>query len=678
MGINFRHTLMNILDVAAKLVRYNLKIVFANKFIFFLIAAVAFFLFVAIVSIFSNSNITEDSIYDILFFPGILLIFYPTTFGIQNDKDARMLEIIFGIPNYRYKVWLVRFVLIFLIVFFILLLLGYLSSFALVKIRVFETALQLNWKIKSIQLILFTVGSGLIYFTVDTLIWQLIDLFLIIILIPGLTYFIMTSLRQASTRLIGEDEDIHIKIQRLVKIYDRDSRFIREWKAGKRITQRTGQDTGYSGWSDLDQLIWQLPLLGFVVWFVYFYIDSGFWLFVLSHMVYFYFSFIWKPVGSLLVNLSEKKGKSPVRKLNNLFISLFVWGFPLFNLVVFQHRWGNIVLIIFIGLVWYLALLIYTTSNRLFKDKVNIHRLKGRFKDIRRRFYNFVLAIPVIGRKKVPFRALSGVSLEIGNGMFGLLGPNGAGKTTLMRIICGILEQSYGKVWINGIDAGEKREELQGLIGYLPQEFGTYENMTAYEFLNYQAMLKNLLDKTERGRIVDYAIGAVHMDEHKHEKIGSFSGGMKQRMGIAQILLHLPRILVVDEPTAGLDPRERIRFRNLLVELSRERIVIFSTHIIEDISSSCNKVAVLNRGRVKYLGDPVDMTKIAEGHVWQFHVSTERFESLLKDLFIVHHMRDGDQIRVRCLSEDQPVEQAKVVRPSLEDAYLWLLKRKDE
>jgi len=147
MSINFRHTLMNILDVAAKLVRYNLKIVFANKFIYFLLAAVAFFIFVAIVSVFSNSNITEGSIYDILFFPGILLIFYPTTFGIQNDKDARMLEIIFGIPNYRYKVWLVRFVLIFLIVFFILLLLGYLSSFALVQIRVFETALQLMFPI---------------------------------------------------------------------------------------------------------------------------------------------------------------------------------------------------------------------------------------------------------------------------------------------------------------------------------------------------------------------------------------------------------------------------------------------------------------------------------------------------------------------------------------------------
>ena len=178
-----------------------------------------------------------------------------------------------------------------------------------------------------------------------------------------------------------------------------------------------------------------------------------------------------------------------------------------------------------------------------------------------------------------------------------------------MRIICGILEQSYGSIWINGLDTRIYREELQSLIGFLPQEFGTYENMSSWEFLDYQAILKGLTDNKLREERLEYVLKAVHMYERKDDKIGSFSGGMKQRIGIALILLHLPRILVVDEPTAGLDPRERIRFRNLLVELSKDRIVIFSTHIIEDISSSCSQVVVINKGELKYFGDPTDMVE---------------------------------------------------------------------
>jgi ABC-type multidrug transport system ATPase subunit len=150
---------------------------------------------------------------------------------------------------------------------------------------------------------------------------------------------------------------------------------------------------------------------------------------------------------------------------------------------------------------------------------------------------------------------------------------------------------------------------------------------------------------------------------------------MKQRIGIAQILIHLPKILVVDEPTAGLDPRERIRFRNLLVQLSRERVVIFSTHIIEDISSSCNRVAVLNQGEVKYLGEPAKMTQIAEGKVWQVYLTNEQFSVMQNQLLIVNHMRDGDKIRVRCIADNLNIEGATKVRASLEDAYLYLQKQ---
>lgn len=470
-------------------------------------------------------------------------------------------------------------------------------------------------------------------------------------------------------------EPLLIKVRHLVKIYDEDMRFVKEWKRGKIIQQKAGLTKDYSSWRDFDDFIWNLPLLGFLIYFIYFYLTSGLWQFITAHLLYFYVFFLWKPVSLYLENHLTHHHNLILSWLNRWFYRIFLWGFPLLNLVIFYFKWDKITILIFIAIVWYVALAIYVTSNRLHRDSVNIMRLTGRFAGLRKNFYRLVQVIPIIGRKKSPFKALDSVSLEIGSGMFGLLGPNGAGKTTLMRIICGILEQTRGTITINNIDLKEKREELQGLIGYLPQEFGTYENMTAYEFLNYQAILKNIYDQEQREQRINYVISAVHLEKSRDQKIGSFSGGMKQRIGIAQTLLHLPRILVVDEPTAGLDPRERIRFRNLLVDLSRERIVIFSTHIIEDISSSCNRVAVLNRGKLCYLGDPQEMTKLAEGFAWHFNVPASEFEATTKDLWIVHHMRDGDQIRVRCLSQQPPHPDAQPVRPSLEDAYLWLLRK---
>lgn len=533
---------------------------------------------------------------------------------------------------------------------------------------------NLNWKIKTLQLLIFTLGCWEIYANVNNFIWQLFNLFILIMVIPGLTYFIMQSLRQAQTEIIKKDEAIRIKIQNLVKIYDRESRFIREWNKGKREKERESADQSRHEKMNPGHLLWEIPLLVFLFYFVYIYTQSNFWLFTLSHLVYFYVFFLYSNTFGKM-DLEDRSG---LQRTGNLFYKIFFWGFPLFNLILFYLRWKNIALVAFIAFVWYLALTIYTTSNKLHRQKVNINRLTGKFAGIRRQFYDFVGMIPVIGKKRNPFKALNGVSLEIGRGMFGLLGPNGAGKTTLMRIVCGILEQSYGKIWINGMDVNKKREELQGLIGYLPQEFGTYENMSAYEFLNYQAILKNILDKEKREEIVNHVLNAVHMEENKDKKIGSFSGGMKQRIGIAQILLHLPRILVVDEPTAGLDPRERIRFRNLLVELSRDRIVIFSTHIIEDVSSSCNRVAVLNKGNLVYLGEPARMAETAEGHVWQFFLAPAEFEEYRKKIRIVHHIRVGEKIRVRCLSKTKPHPEAKNIRSSLEDAYLWLIRQEGE
>jgi ABC-type multidrug transport system ATPase subunit len=536
---------------------------------------------------------------------------------------------------------------------------------------------SLGWKNKIIQFILLSLLIFLVYSYIDKFLWQLITTILSIIIVPAGTWFVMNSLRKARETIIPAGDTINIYVQSLVKIYDRDNRWIREWKAGARIRKRLGLEKEYKSWKDLSHISWQAPLLGFIIYFTYFYLDKGFWIFFFSVVTWFFLSGIWTSFRELFTNMiSDDKRKFP-KRISDITDFLVFWIIPLLNLILFQKKWENLPTVLILGFLWFAGLFIYKTGLKLTKENIDIYRLEGRFRGIRKTIYKIVAAVPLIGKKKKPFKALNCISLNIGNGMFGLLGPNGAGKTTLMRIICGILEQSYGKVWINGLDTQEKREELQGLIGYLPQEFGSYENMTAHEYLHYQAMLKNIIDAKAREERVTYVLNAVHMEDRRYDKIGSYSGGMKQRMGIAQILLHLPRILVVDEPTAGLDPRERIRFRNLLVELSRERVVIFSTHIIEDISSSCNQVAVLNKGYLGYLGKPIEMTKEAEGHVWQFNIPSLSFGDFVKDHLVVHHMLEGSNIRVRCISEDKPWENAVNVSPNLEDAYLWLLRKKE-
>jgi ABC-type multidrug transport system ATPase subunit len=197
--------------------------------------------------------------------------------------------------------------------------------------------------------------------------------------------------------------------------------------------------------------------------------------------------------------------------------------------------------------------------------------------------------------------------------------------------------------------------------------------MSAYQFLDYQALLKGIWDRRRRREVVEQALHAVHLEPDRDTRISAFSGGMKQRVGIAQTLLHLPRILVVDEPTAGLDPKERIRFRNLLAGLSRDRIVVFSTHVIEDISSSCSQVVVLDQGKIRFLGPPRKLAEQAQGRVWSASVPAFDFDAIRQRLRVVHHLQDGDRIRVRILSAQQPLAQAVPAKPTLEDSYLWLL-----
>ena len=411
-----------------------------------------------------------------------------------------------------------------------------------------------------------------------------------------------------------------------------------------------------------------MVVFGFTGYLAGWYFEKEFWILLMTIITLAGINNILKAVLEYVSYKSKKGAKTAA-----IIKKILYWALPVCAMLFLSTRIESTGFMVFIAVVWILGLCISKTSDYLYANNINVERLKGETAGIRHAWFVFVKSIPIIGKRKKPFKALRGVSFEIHSGMFGLLGPNGAGKSTFMRIVTGILRQSYGTVFINGMDTLKYREELQSLIGFLPQEFGMYESMSAWDFLDYQAILKGITDEKIRKERLEYVLTAVHMYELRNSEIGSFSGGMKQRIGIALILLNLPRILVVDEPTAGLDPRERIRFRNLLVELSRDRIVIFSTHIIEDIASSCNQVVVIEKGSLKYFGLPSEMVNLAKDKVWLFDIDSSRLGELDEKL-IANHIQDGDKIKVRYISPVCPFPGAEPAEPNLEDAYLCLLK----
>ncbi|MBK8020533.1 MAG: ABC transporter ATP-binding protein [Chloroflexi bacterium] len=266
--------------------------------------------------------------------------------------------------------------------------------------------------------------------------------------------------------------------------------------------------------------------------------------------------------------------------------------------------------------------------------------------------------------------ALNGVTLTIGTGMFGLLGPNGAGKTTLMRILAGLLRPTSGGATIFGNDVStlEGRLGTKAILGYLPQELGLYPNLNAYEFLDYMAILKGVNDARQRRSQIERLIAQVHLEDAAKRPLKTYSGGMKRRIGIAQALLGDPRLLIVDEPTAGLDPEERIRFRNLLVDMAQDRAIILSTHIVEDISQSCNDLAVMRSGKVIYRGAPADLIEGARGHVWI--VKGQRPGD---DLTLVSSLQLHDGVHYRVVGDASHYAGAVEAEPSLEDGYMWLM-----
>ena len=261
-------------------------------------------------------------------------------------------------------------------------------------------------------------------------------------------------------------------------------------------------------------------------------------------------------------------------------------------------------------------------------------------------------------------------SLSIRPGVLGLLGPNGAGKSTLMRILATVAKPSSGSVVWNGTDISRHPNELRRVLGYLPQDFGVYPHLTAQEFLEYLAATKGLHGVSAKRRIEELLV-LVNLQDVRKRAVGGFSGGMRQRVGIAAALLNDPQLLIVDEPTAGLDPEERVRFRNLLSDFSGERIVVLSTHIVSDVESIASAIALINGGRLLICASPEQLLARAEGKVWEMTTSAESLPALRQQYLVTAVVRRSDGLRIRLVAESVADNGARPAVPSLEDIYLW-------
>lgn len=271
------------------------------------------------------------------------------------------------------------------------------------------------------------------------------------------------------------------------------------------------------------------------------------------------------------------------------------------------------------------------------------------------------------------FYALRDLTLDIGPGILGLLGPNGAGKSTLMRIIATITKPTHGTVRWNGADIAQQPDEIRAVLGYLPQDFGVYPNLNADEFLRYMAAIKGVDPSAAKERIEDL-LAFVNLIEARKRPLGEYSGGMKQRIGIAQALLNDPRILIVDEPTVGLDTEGRVRFRHLLAELASDRIVILSTHIVSDVEATANDIAIIDRGHLIVLSSPEELLQSVEGKVWDWVIPSAELTDAKQRHLISSIIRRKDGLHTRVVAESRPADEARLSSsPTLEEAYLYCI-----
>ena len=274
--------------------------------------------------------------------------------------------------------------------------------------------------------------------------------------------------------------------------------------------------------------------------------------------------------------------------------------------------------------------------------------------------------------------ALRGVSLSIPRGMFGLLGPNGAGKSTLMRIIATLQEPDSGSVTFNEVDVLQDKTALRRVLGYLPQEFGLYKNVSAEDLLDHFAVLKGIVDKTQRRQMVDRLLEQTNLAADRKKHLGGYSGGMRQRFGIAVALLGAPQLIIVDEPTAGLDPAERLRFLNLLAELGQQAVVILSTHIVEDVSELCSRMAIIDKGEIRLEADPLAAIAELRGRVFIREVDRSELASYNASHAVISTKLLAGRTVIRVLADTAPGGGFEPIEPSLEDVYFAAMRSRAE
>lgn len=267
--------------------------------------------------------------------------------------------------------------------------------------------------------------------------------------------------------------------------------------------------------------------------------------------------------------------------------------------------------------------------------------------------------------------ALKNVSLTINNGMFGLLGPNGAGKSSLMRTIATLQEADTGSITLGDIDVLTQKEEVRKTLGYLPQEFGVYPKVSAEVLLDHLAVLKGITKRKERKELVESLLHKTNLWEARKKNLGGYSGGMKQRFGIAQALLSNPKLIIVDEPTAGLDPTERNRFLNLLSELGENTIVILSTHIVDDVKELCTDMAVINKGEVLLTGNPIETLETMDNRIWRKRIEKGELEICQSKYHVISDRMIAGKPEIRVYSELKPDEGFEQAEPNLEDVYFY-------